>query len=144
VLGERIFGAALIAVGLFALYLRVELPFGTLREPGPGFFPVVVATALIAFSALALSGKAPEPYTSEAGHGGLLRVSILTAMIAAYGWLMPTAGFMLCTIGLLIVVLRLGAVAWVRTIISATVAAAACYLLFTRLGMPLPAGLLGF
>ena len=81
---------------------------------------------------------------AQAEPGSVARVSILTAMIAAYAWLLPTVGFILCTIVLLVVLLRLGNVGWAPTIISATGGAAACYLLFTRLGMPLPSGLLGF
>ena len=142
--GESVFGAALIGVGLFALYARTGLPLGNLREPGAGFFPVVVAVALILFAALALISRTPEADKSEAEPGSFVRVSILTAMIAAYAWLLPTVGFILCTVGLLVVLLRLGNVGWAPTIISATGGAAACYLLFTRLGMPLPSGLLGF
>lgn len=142
--GEHVFGAALIGIGVFALYARTGLPLGNLREPGAGFFPVVVAVALILFAVLALISRTPEADKSEAEPGSFVRVSILTAMIAAYAWLVPTVGFILCTVVLLVVVLRLGNVGWVPTVISATGGATACYLLFTRLGMPLPSGLLGF
>lgn len=142
--GESVFGAALIGAGLFALYAGTGLPFGNLREPGAGFFPVVIAVALILFAAFALSSRTLEADKAQAEPGSVARVSILTAMIAAYAWLLPTVGFILCTVGLLVVLLRLGNVGWAPTIISATGGAAACYLLFTRLGMPLPSGLLGF
>lgn len=143
--GEHVFGATLIGIGVFALYARTGLPLGNLREPGAGFFPVVVAVALILFAALALISRTPEADKSEAEPGSFVRVSILTAMIAAYAWLLPTVGFILCTVVLLGVVLRgLGEVGWPSTIICAAGGAAGCYFLFTRLGMPLPSGLLSF
>lgn len=142
--GERVFGAALIAAGLFALYPRVELPFGTLREPGAGFFPVVVAVALILFAALALIGAVTETDESKAPPGGLLRASVMAVTVALYAWLVPIAGFLLCTVTLLLVALRLGSVRWMPTLLFAATGAIGSYLLFTRLGVPLPSGLLGF
>ena len=68
----------------------------------------------------------------------------MTAAIVVYGALLPAAGFVLCTIALLTVVLRLGQVAWLPTLVSAIVASIACYVFFTRLGMPLPAGIVQF
>lgn len=143
--GERVFGAALVGIGLYALYARTGLPLGTLREPGSGFFPVVVAVALILFAALALTGRPSEADESRAETGSVARVSILAAMLAAYAWFLPSVGFVLCTAVLLGVVLRgVGAVGWPSTIICAAGGAAGCYFLFTRLGMPLPSGLLSF
>ena len=142
---EHVFGAALIGIGLFALYARTGLPLGNLREPGAGFFPVIVAVALILFAALALTSRTPEVDQPQTALGSVVRVSILTAMIAAYAWLLPTVGFVLSTTVLLGVMLRgLGDVGWLSTVICAAGGAAGCYFLFTRLGMPLPAGLLGF
>lgn len=143
--GERAFGAALIGIGLLALYAGSGLPLGSLREPGAGFFPAAVAVALILLALLAATGRIPEAGDPQAGPGSAVRVWILTAMIAAYAWLLPFAGFVLCTTVLLVVALRgLGAVGWLPTIVCAAGGAAGCYFLFTRLGMPLPPGLLGF
>ena len=143
--GESAFGAALIGVGLFALYARTGLPFGNLREPGAGFFPVVIAVALILFAAFALTSRTLEADESQAEPGSVVRVSILTAMIATYAGLLPSVGFVLCTTALLGVTLRvLGDVGWQSTVVCAAGGATGSYFLFTRLGMPLPAGVLGF
>lgn len=143
--GEHVFGAALIAAGLFALYARTDLPLGSLREPGAGFFPAVVAVALILFAALGLIGVIPEGRRARAEPRGIARLWILTTLIAVYAWLLPSLGFILCTVVLLAVTLRgLGMVEWLPAILWAAGGSAGCYFLFTRLGMPLPAGLLGF
>ncbi|MGQ0751106.1 MAG: tripartite tricarboxylate transporter TctB family protein [Betaproteobacteria bacterium] len=143
-LRERIFGAALIAIGLAASYPRVELPFGTLHEPGAGFFPVVAGIALAVFAAFALFGRANQSDKLTLEPEALVGVAVLSVTIAACGALLRSVGFVPCAIVLLAVALRLGRVAWLPTLASATVAAIACYVLFTRLGMPLPAGILKF
>ena len=143
--GERIFGAALGAVGLFALYQGTSLPLGSLSEPDAGFFPVVVAIALILFALLALKGRAFEVDRPPPDPGGAARVAVLIGSLGIYGWLLPLAGFVPCTIVLLGILLRgLGDVSWSATIVCAVTAAVGCYFLFTRLGLPLPSGALGF
>lgn len=143
--GERVFGAALVGVGLVALYKANSLPLGNLREPGSGFFPVVVAVALVLFAALALTSRNPEADKSPAEPGGAARMWVLSVMVAAYAWFLPSVGFVLCTVVLLGLLLRgVGDVGWLSTVICAAGGAAGCYFLFTRLGMPLPSGLLGF
>lgn len=142
--GERVFGATLVGTGLFALYKANEFSLGNLREPDAGFFPVVVAVALIVFAVLAVTGSA-DVDKPRAEPGGVARVGVLIAVLAAYAWLMPFVGFVLCTVVLLGVLLRgLGGAGWPATLIGAIGGAVGCYLLFSRLGMPLPPGLLGF
>ena len=141
--GGRAFGAALVGIGLMALYSAISLPVGNLREPGAGFFPIVVAVALILFAALTINRKTSDA-EQKSDPSAVARVWILTAMLAAYGWLLPSVGFVLCTIALLGLLLRGFEVDWPATIIGAGGGAVGCYFLFTRLGMPLPSGLLGF
>lgn len=143
--GKRIFGATLGVAGLFALYQGTSLPLGSLREPDAGFFPVVVAITLVLFALLALNDRTFEVDRPRPEPGGAARVVVLIASLGAYGWLLPSAGFVLCTAVLLGILLRgLGDVGWRSTIVCAVTAAVGCYLLFTRLGMPLPSGALGF
>jgi len=56
---DRVAGLALIALGVFAIAEIRALPMGTLRQPGPAYFPIVLAAALIVFGALLVvfSGK---------------------------------------------------------------------------------------
>lgn len=143
--GEQVFGTALLSVGIFAVYKAANLPLGSLHEPDSGFFPMVVTVTLTLFAALSISSRTSEADIPQPDPGGMARIWILTALLAAYGWLLPSVGFVLCTAVLLGVLLRgLGAVGWPSTIVCAGGGAAGCYFLFTRLGMPLPPGLLGF
>ena len=137
----RIAGAALLAFSLAAAYAALRLPFGSVRQPETGFFPTLVALALVLFSALALAERpqAPEPLRL----GGPARLWVVTGATAAYAALLQPAGFPVCTAALLLLLLRgIGRLSWIVSIVAALVATAVTYELFTRLGMPLPAGLL--
>lgn len=141
--GEALFGAMLLGVGLFAIYEASALPFGSWSEPDAGFFPVAIGVVLTVFAALSFTAR-PAP-AGESERAGLLRVAVLIVATGVYAWFLPSVGFLICTFILLGLVLRgLGRVGWMATGIAAASGAVGCYFLFTRLGMPLPAGVLGF
>ena len=137
----RVACALLLLLGLTAVYSASRLTFGSLRQPETGFFPMLVALALVLFSAVAL---AEWPRDLEpAQKGGMARVGIVVGAVAAYAALIQPVGFVVCTVALLLLLLRgVGRVSWLASVVAAAVASAACYELFTRLGMPLPAGIL--
>jgi hypothetical protein len=142
----RYAAAALIALGLAALYAATDLHFGTARQPGTGFFPILVAVALVVFAALAFAER-PEPQGGEetVEAGGQAHVWIVIAVLAAYAGLVKAAGFIICTALLLFVLLRvIGQASWAGTAIGVVSGSIGCYWVFTQLGLPLPAGVLGF
>ena len=138
--------AALVALGLAALYKGSSLPFGTVREPDSGFYPSLICVALIVFAAVSFaSAEAPSPPEDAPHPRGTLRVWVVVVALGAYVWALVPVGFLLCTAALIFILLRgMGAVAWLPSLVLAVLGAAACYGLFTRLGVPLPAGILGF
>ena len=145
-LAPRLPSAALMALGLAALYKASSLPFGTVREPDSGFYPILICIALVAFAGISFAS--PEPPGASEGDShprGSSRVwSIVVAMVL-YVWALGAVGFLLCTTALVVLLLRgIGALPWLHSVVAAVVAAAACYALFTRLGVPLPAGILSF
>ena len=145
-LRSRLPAALLIGLGLAALYVASNLPFGTVREPDSGFYPTLVCVALIAFGGLALADPTrPSSQGEASASGGHGRIWLVVAALAAYAWAIAPVGFLLCTAALLVLLLRgIGGVPWLISLGSAAIGSAACYALFTQLGMPLPAGVLGF
>lgn len=145
-LGPRLPSAALVALGLAALYKASNLPFGTVREPDSGFFPSLICIALIVFAGVSLATfEAPSPAEGTPEPRGPVRVWVVVAALAAYALALVPVGFLLCTAALIVLLLKgMGAVPWLLSLALAATAAAACYGLFTRLGVPLPAGILGF
>jgi len=51
-LGDILGGFLMIAIGLFAMYYAQRYNFGTMRQMGPGFFPVVLGGVLTVLGAL--------------------------------------------------------------------------------------------
>lgn len=142
--GAALFGAALVALGLIAIYKASALPLGTLSDPDAGLFPLASAIAVTLLGSISLAAKR-EAIESEIERAGVVRVVVLSVSVALYALLVPRAGFIICTALLLAVVLRaIGRAAWLPTGIGAIGGSIGCYALFTRLGAPLPAGWLGF
>ena len=144
-LRARLPALALIGLGLAALYEASTLSFGTVRQPGSGFYPTLICVLLIVFGGLALANPTSSPRGEPADGGGNVRVWLVVGAVAAYAWALVAVGFLLCTAALLLLLLRgVGRVRWPTSLAAAALGSTACYVLFTRLGTPLPAGVLGF
>jgi hypothetical protein len=146
-LAPRLPAAALLALGLVALYKATRLPFGSIGAPDSGFYPSLVCVALAAFAAISFAAAgAPPAVEAEASPEprGALRVWTAIAALGLYGLGLAPLGFIVCTTALLVLLLRLGRVSWPVSGALAAVSALVCYGLFTRLGVPLPPGVLSF
>lgn len=137
---------ALIGLGLAALYAVSSLPFGTARQPDSAFFPVLVSVGLVLFAVLVLANGAQSAADDgESERVEHARIWAVIVALAAYAGLINSAGFIVCTVALLLLLLRgMGRVSWPAALAIAALASISCYGLFTRLGMPLPAGIFGF
>jgi hypothetical protein len=144
-LGERIGGLFLVGLGLAGLYIASRLNFGNVHQPGSGFYPVLVCVLLAALGALSLARADRAPAADSVSADGDGRIWIVIAALAVYTWALPKVGFVLCTVALLLLLLRgVGKVSWTGSAISAVVGSVATYAGLVRLGLPLPAGLLPF
>jgi hypothetical protein len=141
-------GLVVAAVGGFALIAGWSLDFGTLRRPGPGFFPlslsVLLAAAGVAIALRAAAGVLAgrgEPWPDRAG---ARRVVTMVAALLAMTLLFESLGFVACAAGVTFVMLRyVGGRGWIASALFGVVLAACLYLLFARwLGVDLPAGVL--
>lgn len=141
----RLPAAVLVGIGLAALYEGSGLSFGSVRQPGSGFYPTLVCVALIVFAGIALANPPRTGRIDGGPSGGHARVWLVVGSVAVYAWALTPAGFLLCTAALLVLLLRgIGGVSWPISLPAAAIGSIACYVLFTRLGMPLPTGVLGF
>ncbi|WP_201841881.1 tripartite tricarboxylate transporter TctB family protein [Microvirga zambiensis] len=85
-------GVMFLAIGVIAIYETSNLPFGTLSNIGPGFFPVVLSSLCTFFGALIvvlslLSIKQPEPLSLS------WRPIVLVAATISFGVLIAPFGF---------------------------------------------------
>jgi hypothetical protein len=154
----------LFLFGVTTALASLALPIGTMRDPGSGFFPLLLGLLLAALAAAqgvslrrerlkqAQAGQgqaapAPPPApASERLSEGTRRVLLFMGVVALAVALLPTFGYALTSLLLMLALLNiLGVASWPLIAAVSVATAIACYLVFVRvLGIPLPAGLPGF
>ncbi len=132
-----------LAVGVFFAVGGILLKLGTLRSPGPGFLPLVMASLLIAFSLFVFVRGLVEP-------GKVLKgvqwrgQAVLVASVFLYGLLLDLVGFLLSTFVLMAVIFVLffeGQGRWKKTLFCAAATALIGWLVFSlALKVPFPRG----
>jgi putative tricarboxylic transport membrane protein len=150
--GDIASGALLAALGFFFVAAGRDLGLGRLSDPGSGFLIFWVGLILIALS----SGVVVVAWRSGIdGEGGTLRsvwaganwrkVGYVVLVLAVYAWALPTLGFLLATVVLLLVLFRtVEPQSWTTSVVGSAVATLAAWLLFVKaLGTQLPTGLWG-
>lgn len=138
---------AAAALLLFAAVAAVEslrlLPYGTVHNPGPAFFPWWTSVALAILSIVSLAqtlARGPAPRGAEDTRSG--RVAGLLAALAVYSLVLDSLGYPIATFALVLFMLRVTDPArWPVALATAVLAAGGTYLVFAVwLAVPLPPG----
>jgi putative tricarboxylic transport membrane protein len=136
----------LITIGVAVIVWAFRLKVGTLLRPLAGFFPFLVGCGIVGLSLVLLfrgwlgRGDAPRPY------GQWQKPVVMLAALVVYAVLLEPLGYILSTIFIAVVTLRiLGVASWRLVAVSSVVLSVVVYVLFTRfLDVELPAGILSF
>jgi putative tricarboxylic transport membrane protein len=142
---DRVSGAVLMVVASVAIFEASQLPFGTIRAPDAGFFPLSLSSMLFFFAfGIFLNSfiRASEPaeFDSRSWY-----VVIAAAAFIVYALVLGKVGFVLATIAIMLLVMRvLGGMSWWRAIAIAVPSVLLSYVGFVQLGVPLPQGPLPF
>lgn len=141
---------SLFLFGAITAALSLQLPLGTLRLPGSGFFPLALGLALMALAAghgvklhLARPKAAPTVApAAPAADGAARRVVLFVAGVIAAVALLKPLGYVFTSFLLMLVLLQiLGLRSWYRSASIALVSAAASWVVFVHwLKIPLPSG----
>jgi len=148
--GDLIGSAALILVGLGVVIGSIRLQVGTLSMPQPGFFPLVGGLLLIGLSLILLVqgwvGRGTAPRQPREAFGEWRRPLILVVSMGVYTAVLEAFGYVLPTIAIAVVILRLlGVTSWKVLILASVGLSVGTYYLFGRImGIELPAGVLSF
>lgn len=142
---DSLSGSVLVFAAGFAIFEASRLPFGTLRAPDAGFFPLCLSVLLLVTGAAILLRSylsAPEPlqFTPQTWY------VLVTAMgFVLYAFTVQSVGFVISTVAALLLLLRgWGGMSWTRAVLIAVPAGVLSYLAFLQLGVPLPRGFLPF
>jgi putative tricarboxylic transport membrane protein len=143
---DRVSGLFWLAVAMFAAAQGLSLGLGSLRHPGPGFFPFWGGLVLGLLSVL-LVVRSP---TQDAPGAARLRPDNARPVVAAgavlgYLLLLEVLGFVPITFLFLLLLFRLERRTWTFSAASAAAGAVGSYALFQLwLKTQLPTGPLGF
>jgi hypothetical protein len=142
---DRVAGATLAVLGVVTIVQSRALPFGSLRNPGPAFVPVVLAILLIGFGlAIAALGRSSPPLSqlgwAEARHAVAIFVACAFVALA-----LERIGYRITMAVMVFALLRFVEKKHVlfAAAFAAGLSAATHYLFYTVLRVPLPRGPLG-
>ncbi|HSF07251.1 MAG TPA: tripartite tricarboxylate transporter TctB family protein [Methylomirabilota bacterium] len=135
---------------LFAALAAFEsarlLPFGVVRNPGPGFYPwwVSLALGLLALAQLGNAFRGRRALAASGERGQFLKVLGVLAVLTGYALALDTVGYPIATFVVVLFMLRVTEPhRWPLALGIALLAAGGSYVLFALwLGVPLPPGLL--
>jgi putative tricarboxylic transport membrane protein len=135
--------AAALVLGAAALYEASKLPFGTVHNPGQGFFPWWTSAVIVLLAlTLLFQGLRSRSSAAREGAGRIAKVAALLAALAAYTFLLEPLGYMLSTFILVLFMLRVtDPQRWAVALGMAALTAVGSYVVFAMwLSVPLPRG----
>ena len=132
-----------LAFGSAAAFESAKLPFGTIHNPGEGFFPWWASvTVVLLATILLIQALRSRASTARVESGRLAKVILLLVVLAAYTFLLDPLGYPICTF--LLVLFMLGVLdpqRWPVALGFAAIASLGSYILFAVwLSVPLPRG----
>ena len=134
-------------LGAWICFEAIQVPIGSFRMPGAGFFPLVLGLTLSMFSVMLLgvSLLSPAGESIDAWPERSEVLSLVGSVVAAV-WLFEHAGFLLTMALFLALTTRvLGRIKWLTAVVMALVGSVAAYVVFSRvLLIALPSGFLPF
>lgn len=145
---ERITGFIFIILGVATmLYAVISLGLGTIKHPGPGFFPLICGICLVVFSGIWLfaTRKDEDGETQPFwGKGEWIRPLLAVIITSLYGAVMDGLGYIIATFLFLVIwQFVIEREKWLKTAIIAVVGTIVMYILFQYLlAVPLPEGLI--
>jgi hypothetical protein len=142
---DRISGLIVFFLGIAILWQGRHLSIGTLRAPGAGFFPMLLAVMLMILSlVLVIPKNAEERSPFSARHLG--RVSMLFVALLVYFAFLEYLGFVIMSFLLMaFCFIRVARQRWYAALFWAFVSIGLAYLLFdVLLKSNLPRGVFGF
>jgi Tripartite tricarboxylate transporter TctB family len=140
---DRVSGIVLCIAGGVFLRESSHLPFGTLSAPDAGFFPRSLAAALL-LAGIVIFMRAfntvPDALDFTKRSWGVV---MAIALLLLYGALLERLGFLICTVAILFVLMKVyGGMGWKLSLLIVVPSVVATYLGFLELGVPLPGGIL--
>ena len=142
---DRLAGAALVLIGIVAIWESRAFPLGSLHRPGPAVMPVLLAALLIVFGLAVAAMGAAAGRLFDVGWSGWRHAAAIFGCCAFAAWGLDRLGYrvtMAVVLAVLFLVLeRLRVVTGL--VLTVGMAWGSFYLFDTLLKVPLPRGPFG-
>jgi putative tricarboxylic transport membrane protein len=134
-----------LAIAIFvSLESFTNLKLGTLRQPGPGFFPFWGSLLLGTFSLIVLLSSLKSRERLGSGDFPWPALLVVLGALLAYLLFLEPLGFVTVTFVFLFLLFRFGKTGWIKSAAGAIVATSLAYALFSFwLKVQLPRGPFG-
>jgi putative tricarboxylic transport membrane protein len=132
-----------LAFGAAAAFESAKLPFGTIHNPGQGFFPWWASVVVVLLATILLIQALKLPASTALDKSGrIAKVVALLVVLAAYTFLLDPLGYPICTFLLVLFMLRAtDPQRWPVALGVAAITAVGTYVVFAIwLSVPLPRG----
>lgn len=149
---ERTGGLFWLLFGCAAIYGGLDLELGTMQEPGSGFLTFVAGSFVACMALLIII----QSYRADADVSVRVadlwkgvkwkRAVAITVLIAIFIVSFETLGFFVCSLALIIVIMRwLEGLSWKLCLLVPSIAIGTTYVVFKYfMNISLPAGIFGF
>lgn len=143
---DRIGGSALCLLALFVMWESRALPLGTWRQPGPGYFPVLLAALLLILGALVWAMGGGSAHVAGVGWGEAGHALVILGVSAFICLGLERLGYRLTMLAALLVLVWLmeRKSFWASAVFAFALSFGSHYLFDTLLRVPLPRGPFGF
>ena len=146
---ELITSLVLMALGATAILEAVQPPFGTLRAPQSGFWPLILGILLLFFSlihfgkAIKKIGEKENSFWSRSG--AWKRIGLVAGSLIVFALVFEPLGYLLAVFLLMSFLLRIiKPVKWWLVVVVGLLSSVLSYLIFgVLLSTPLPSGIFG-
>jgi hypothetical protein len=143
-----------VVLGVFVMYSSCRFGLGSFRTPGPGLMPFLLGALLCVVSLyfLAVSffwksaGKSIESDSKEEepNHADIKKIVLVAVCLITYALVLEKLGYMIATLFLLFCLFWAAGTTKLVAAISSAATMVLTYLLFSRLGVVFPKGILKF
>ena len=139
-----------IGLSLLIMFFSHRLGLEEFRNPGPGLLPFLIGAALFLVSLYLLGSLyVKKAFLDERIQGkthqvDLKRIFLVLLALLSYASLLETLGYLITSCLILVLLFRSMGSRWGIVLLSSVLTVVATYLLFTKLGVLLPEGILRF